>query len=161
MDQFHSLKSLSMKLTFNIDFRQIKESDLHLLTDWLNRPHLQKWWKDKKITLETVREKYLPRIYQKHSAKPFIVTLNKTPIGFIQYYDVSAGDPNWWPDHHGEGVFGLDQFIGDEKRLNQGVGSAMIKEFIKFLRKQMAVNEIRMDSHPNNYRAIRCYKKQD
>lgn len=148
-----------MNSNYNIDFRPLEESDLPLLTDWLNRPHLQKWWRDEKVTLDTVGKKYLPRIYKKDSARPFLVTLNNTPIGYIQYYDVSEGDLNWWPDVPGKGVYGIDQFIGDEKLLNQGVGTAMIKEFIKFLRKQMAVNEIRMDPNPENQRAICCYEK--
>lgn len=144
---------------FTIHFHPLKESDLPLLTDWLNRSHLQKWWRNEKVTVDAVREKYLPRIHQKDSARPFVVTLNTSPIGYIQYYDASEGDPDWWPDEPGEGVYGIDQFIGDEERLNQGVGTAMIKEFIKFLQKQMRVNEIRMDPHPHNHRAIRCYEK--
>lgn len=92
-------------------------------------------------------------------AHPFIAWLEDKPVGYIQYYDASAGAPNWWPDQPGPGVLGIDQFIGDEKKLNKGIGTVMIIQFLKLLMKDPGVTEIRVDPRPENLRAVRCYEK--
>lgn len=61
-------------------FRLLSENDLPLLTARLNRPHLQKWWRAGKINLEEVRNKYLPRIFEENTAKPFLAFLGNNPI---------------------------------------------------------------------------------
>ena len=53
-------------------FHPLTEQDLPLLTEWLNRPHLHEWWRFGKVHLTEVREKYLPRIFDEDSAKPFL-----------------------------------------------------------------------------------------
>lgn len=140
-------------------FKSLQESDLPVLVAWLNRNHLQEWWRAEEITLEKIREKYLPRIFDKDSAKPFLVYLRNEPFGYIQYYWAAEGDTNWWPDQPDADAIGIDQFISDESKLNQGYGTAMITQFIHFLMNNIKISEIRVDPRPNNYRAIRCYEK--
>jgi len=139
-------------------FQPLNESDLPILADWLNRKHLQEWWRSGEITLDKVREKYLPRIFEKDAARPFIAYLDGKPFGYIQYYWASEGDPNWWPDKPAPGVIGIDQFIADESQLDKGFGTAMIWQFIRFLLTELDISEVRVDPHPDNLRAIRCYE---
>ena len=129
------------------------------MADWLNRPHLQKWWRSGKVTADSIRKKYLPRIAGDDNARPFIAWMKETPVGYIQYYDASEGDPNWWLDQPGPGVLGIDMFVGDETKLNKGIGTAMISQFCEFLFDGPDVTEIRIDPSPENLRAIRCYEK--
>lgn len=143
----------------NFKFRPLKESDLPILVDWLNRKHLQEWWRSGEITRDKVREKYLPRILEKDAARPFIAYLDRKPFGYIQYYWASEGGPNWWPDEPGPGVIGIDQFIADESQLDKGLGTAMISQFIRFLLEEISISEICVDPRPDNLRAIRCYEK--
>lgn len=142
-----------------LKFYPLTESDLTLLTNWLNRPHLQKWWRSEKVSLEKVKEKYLPRIRKKDTARPYIVKMMGKAIGYIQYYSVDDGDPEWWPDQPNPGTVGIDLFIADQHNLSKGLGTAMIVQFIKFLQEGMYLSEIRVDPHPDNCRAIRCYQK--
>lgn len=146
-------------MSLNFKFHILKEQELPLLTEWLNKPHLQKWWRAEKVNLNKVREKYLPRIFEEDTAKPFLAFLNEKPIGYIQYYFASKGDPNWWPDNPGNGVIGIDQFIADSDNLDLGFGTTMILQFLRFLKKTIDITEIRVDPAPNNLRAIRCYEK--
>lgn len=145
--------------TPKIDFRPLTEADLPLLLEWLNRPHLQEWWRSEETSLEEVREKYLPRIAGDDAARPFLAYLDGKPIGYIQYYLAHAGDPNWWPDEPGPGVLGIDQFLADGEALGQGLGTAMISQFSGLLMEMPGVTEIRVDPRPDNLRAIRCYTK--
>lgn len=141
------------------EFRPLREEDLSLLRDWLNRPHLQEWWREGETTLDAVREKYLPRVAGADAARPYLACLAEQPVGYIQYYLAAEGTTSWWPDNPGAGVVGIDQFIADDQRLGQGLGTAMVSQFIELLMRDPDVTEIRVDPRPNNLRAIRCYAK--
>lgn len=141
------------------EFRPLTEADLPLLHDWLNRPHLQEWWRRGEISLEQVRDRYLPRIAGRDAARPYLAYLDGEPIGYIQYYLAAEGSGDWWPDEPGPGVLGIDQFLADGERLGQGLGTAMIGQFVDCLMRDPTVTEIRVDPRPDNRRAIRCYEK--
>jgi aminoglycoside 6'-N-acetyltransferase-1b/aminoglycoside 6'-N-acetyltransferase-2 len=140
-------------------FRPLAEADLPLLCEWLDRPHLQHWWREAEVTLDAVREKYLPRIAGVAAARPFVAHLDGQPVGYIQYYVAAEGDGGWWPDEPGPGVLGIDQFLADGDRLGQGLGTAMVSRFVALLLEDPGVTEIRVDPRPDNLRAIRCYEK--
>ena len=142
-----------------IDFRPLTEADLPMLLDWLNRPHLRRWWREDEATLDGVREKYLPRIAGSDAAHPFLILLDGNPVGYIQYYDAHAGATDWWPDKPPPGVLGIDQFLADAERLGQGLGTAVVIRFTEWLFERPEVTEIRVDPNPENARAIRCYEK--
>jgi hypothetical protein len=42
-------------------FEPLAKTDLPLLFDWLNRPHITEWW-DGPVSFSQVLEKYLPRL---------------------------------------------------------------------------------------------------
>ncbi len=144
--------------TAPIEFKPLSETDLPLLADWLSRAHLQKWWREDEITIERIREKYLPRIFGEDDARPFLVYLDYSPVGYIQYYHAWINQ-DWWPDKPEKGVLGIDQFIGDKNNLDKGIGSRFISEFVQRLFDDPEVTEIRVDPRPDNVRAIRCYEK--
>ncbi|CAN5276324.1 GNAT family N-acetyltransferase [soil metagenome] len=139
-------------------FRPLTEADLPLLYEWLNRLHLLEWWGGE-TSVTDVREKYLPRIAGSAAARPFVACLDDQPVGYIQYYLAAEGSAEWWPDEPGPGVLGIDQFLADNERLNQGLGTALVSQFAAFLFEGPDVTEIRVDPHPDNARAIRCYTK--
>ncbi len=143
----------------DFEFRPLTDMNLALLHDWLNRPHLQEWWRDGVTSLKEVREKYLPRIAGSDAARPYLAYYNGQPVGYIQFYEAAEGSLEWWPDEPEPGVLGIDQFLADGNRLDQGLGTMMISEFVAFLMADPRVTEIRVDPHPDNRRAIRCYEK--
>lgn len=139
------------------EFRRLRQGDLPLLLEWLNRPHLREWWGPER-TLDEVREKYLPRIAGEEAAQPYIASLDDEPVGYIQSYRAGAV-PGWYSDDPGPGVWGIDQFLADGDRLGKGLGTEMVTQFIDLLFEDPTVTEIRLDPHPDNARAIRCYEK--
>jgi RimJ/RimL family protein N-acetyltransferase len=140
------------------EFRPLTADDIPRLWNWLNRPHVAQWWRGEQ-SLDDVREKYLPRIAGNDTARPYLALLNGEPAGYIQYYLASEGDPAWWPDRPGKGVLGIDQFLSDGARLDQGLGTAMVSQFVAMLMRDEEVVEVRVDPSPDNARAIRCYEK--
>jgi len=142
-----------------LKFLPLVEGDLPTLQSWLMLPHLQQWWNAETDCIDKLREGHLPSNPQADSAVPFLVCIDHEPVGYIQYYDASQGTPNWWPDNPGPGVFGIDQFIADPNKLGKGLGTAMVSQIVDKLFSNPMVQEIRVDPHPDNHRAIRCYGK--
>lgn len=139
------------------EFRPLREADLPLLHEWLNRPHVRETW-GPEGTLDDLREKYLPRIAGEDAAQPYVASLDSEPVGYIQSYRAWAVS-GWYADDPGPGVWGIDQFLADGDRLGQGLGTAMVSGFVAHLFADPEVTEIRVDPRPDNARAIRCYEK--
>ncbi|MCW5584231.1 MAG: GNAT family N-acetyltransferase [Gammaproteobacteria bacterium] len=137
-------------------FKPLQETDLDLLCDWLNEPHVKEWWDDH-ITNDEIKSKYRMRIGDS-VVVPFIAYLNKKPVGFIQYYHADKVGDGWWPDEI-EATIGIDQFIGEKELINRGIGTKMIRAFINQLFLDPNVKKIMTDVDPKNSRAIRCYEK--
>lgn len=135
----------------------IDETDIPLLHEWLNLPHVAEWWGGP-LSFAEVQRKYVPRI-QDSTVKCYIASVRNRPLGFIQTYravDVGGG---WWPDEHDHGVYGIDQYIADPNDLGRGLGRQMVGAFVEFLfSSDPHVTRIQADPTPHNVRAIRCYK---
>ena len=129
-----------------------------MLYSWLCRPHLAHWRNDD-FSLAQVQAEYLPQTRGRGDADPFLVCIGEQPVGYIQSYDASAGDPDWWPDSPGTDVLGIDLFISDPDRIGQGLGTAIVKQFSAMLMRDPAIVQIRVDPHPDNKRAIGCFAK--
>ncbi len=113
-----------------IRFRPMEPDDLRLVHEWLQRPHVQRWWSERE-TYEEVAEHYLPAIEGKEPTDLYIAFLDEEPIGFVQTYLVSD-----YPDYAalvgaGEGVAGVDLLIGDEELTGQGIGSDVLRRFVE------------------------------
>jgi RimJ/RimL family protein N-acetyltransferase len=103
--------------------------DLVLVHEWLQRPHVQRWWVERQ-TYEEVEEHYLPAIEGKDPTDHHIALLDEEPIGFLQTYLVSD-----YPDYAalvgaGEGVAGVDLLIGEEELIGKGIGTEMLRQFV-------------------------------
>jgi RimJ/RimL family protein N-acetyltransferase len=127
-----------------------------MLQAWLQRPHVAEWWSE---PIEEVRDEYLPTIDGRSSTRAFIASLGDEAIGFIQVYVVLGSGDGWWEDEQDPGARGIDQFLADGTRLNQGLGTAMITAFVARILEDPGVTKIQTDPSPDNKRAIRCYGK--
>ena len=54
---------------------------------------------------------------------------------------------------------GIDLFLADAGRLNQGLGTEMVRQFVARLFEDPRVTRVQTDQSPDNPRAIRCYEK--
>ena len=111
-------------------FRPLEPADLRLLHEWLQRPHVKRWWKDRE-TYEEVVEHYLPSIEGTDPTDLYLALLDEQPVSFVQTYLVSD-----YPEYAalievGEGVAGVDLLIGDEELTGQGIGSDILRRFVE------------------------------
>jgi len=109
--------------------------------------HVKQWWNDGDDTLEKVALHYGA---EEPDVARFIlaesIEVGERAIGYFQYYVVSKE------------IIGIDQFIGEPDRINQGVGTAAIKLFLEMLITSHKPQQIIIDPNPENKRAIRCYE---
>jgi RimJ/RimL family protein N-acetyltransferase len=111
-------------------FRRLEPDDLRLLHQWLQRPHVQRWWHDCD-TYEEVVEHYLPSISGDDPADPFVVLLDDRAVGFVQTYLVAD-----YPEYAdatgvGDGVAGVDLFIADAELTGHGLGTELLRRFVE------------------------------
>lgn len=131
-------------------------SDLDLLVRWMHQLHVKTWWPDN-LTDQEITTKYGKRIGST-AIVPLIISVDEKPIGFLQYYDVAQA-PDDWNKHEPAGTIGFDIYIGEEKYLGKGYGTAAITLMIKQLFAQSNITKIIVDVDPNNQAAIRAYEK--
>lgn len=141
-----------------ISFRPLATEDLRTLHEWVQRAHVAAWWKAPR-TLQDIEAEYRPVVEGTSSTKACIATLGPEPIGFIQVYVVMGSGDGWWTDETDPGARGIDQFLADARRLDRGLGTAMVRAFLGKLFQDATVTTVQTDPAPDNARAIRCYRK--
>lgn len=141
--------------------RPLTEDDMALLHEWLQRPHIVRWWggEAERPEMAVTRAKYLPRVLAEEMVTPYIVMLGDRPIGYAQSYVAMGSGDGWWEDITDPGVRGIDQSLGDEADLGRGLGTRLVRALVDKLFEDRQVTRIQTDPDPTNARAIRCYEK--
>jgi aminoglycoside 6'-N-acetyltransferase len=113
-----------------IEFAPMTADDLVRFHEWLQRPHVKRWWRDRE-TYEDVVEHYLPAIEGREPSDHYLIVLEDRPIGVIQTYLVSDY-PEWDAIvEAGEGVAGVDLAIGEADLIGRGLGSQVLSQFAR------------------------------
>ena len=141
-----------------ISFRPLTRGDLPLLHEWLARPHVAEWWHGAP-SLAEVEGEFGPFIDGDVKVRPYLALADGVPIGYVQSYVAMGAGGGWWPDERDPGVRGIDQFLADPGQLNRGLGTAMVRAFVRELFADPEVTRVQTDPAPENRRAIRCYEK--
>ena len=104
--------------------------DLPLLYEWLQRPHVQRWWTERE-TYEELVEHYGPSIDGDEPTDHYFGLLDDRPIGFLETYLVSDHPEYAALVGVGDGVAGLDLFIAEESLTGQGLGTELLRRFVE------------------------------
>jgi RimJ/RimL family protein N-acetyltransferase len=146
-----------------ISFKPLQEKDLPLMHRWLNTQHVSEWWSldgNHHPSMEEVVSHFSPRVKGKEPVDVFIIVYDGKPIGMIQSCRLDD-----YPEE--KALFGLDDrcagidiFIGEEDYVHKGLGSGIIREFLK----QVVFSKYNADSciidpQVENKIAIRAYEK--
>ena len=104
-----------------LHFRSCCYDDVPLFVEWINKPHVNKFW-----TLESDKDNPKAYITKKIDGNgydyPYIIELDNTPIGYIQYWDCETF-PKPCPVFPNEpsGTFGIDILLVKKMLLAQGM----------------------------------------
>jgi RimJ/RimL family protein N-acetyltransferase len=137
----------------------MEAADLRLFHEWLQRPHVKRWWSDRE-TYAGVVEHYLPSIDGDEPTDLYFVVVDELPVGFIQTYLLTD-----YPDYaalvgEGEGVAGVDLFVADDAMTGRGLGTEMLRRFVDavvFVRP--GVVRCAADPDVKNVASLRAFEK--
>ena len=105
-----------------IEFRPLTKDDLRLVRDWLGRTHVRQWWRD------PVDEAIAT---QEERTQQFLIVVDGAPVGMIQTY-LASDYPEWNEIVKvGEGVAGVDLFIGEPEHVGRGLGPQILAQFVR------------------------------
>jgi aminoglycoside 6'-N-acetyltransferase len=112
-----------------ITYRALAESDLPLMADWLNRPHLRRFFQREPISADETAAKYGAYIRGEVPTRSSLALLNGMPFGYLQCYRVAD-----WPDFQAtigvdDGI-SVDLFIGEIGLIGKGVGRRMLGGYV-------------------------------
>jgi RimJ/RimL family protein N-acetyltransferase len=103
--------------------------DLRLMHEWLQRPHVRRWWREGE-TFEEVLAGYAPAIEGSDPTDLYIVLLEGREVGFIETYLVDDHPAYAALTGVGEGTAGVDLFIAERALTGKGVGSELLRRFV-------------------------------
>lgn len=143
-----------------ISFVPVQAEHYPLLRAWLHEPHIRQWWGEPEEELSYIRA----MVEGRDSTRPFLIALDGTPVGYIQYWYVGHHQNEPWIENHPwlkelpSDAIGVDLSIGKADLLSQDIGSTALAAFVAMLRGEGHANII-IDPDPDNTRAVRAYAK--
>lgn len=112
-----------------ITLRPLRRDDLPRLVDWINTPHVARWW-DGEADLSSVTEEYGPTLEDNSETSVFVIEQEGRPVGIVQCYR-HRDCPDWERAVGIENAAGIDYLIGESDMLGKGVGSTAIRAITK------------------------------
>jgi aminoglycoside 6'-N-acetyltransferase len=136
--------------------------DLCLLHEWLQRPHVRRWWsEDRHRTLEGVVEHFGPAIDGREPTDHYIAVLDGGPVGMVQTYLVSD-----YPQYakligiDGAATAGADILIGEGELTGQGLGTEILRRFVsEIVLARPETTACVADPDVDNIASIRAFEK--
>jgi aminoglycoside 6'-N-acetyltransferase len=114
-------------------FQRLTRDDFGLLGRWLAEPHVARWW-NHDPSPEAVEGDFGDTVDGLEPAEDYLAIIDGTPVGLIQYCLF-----NDYPEYVdemadvypvGDGAASIDYLIGDPTRVGEGLGTAMIAQFV-------------------------------
>jgi len=139
-----------------ITFRKVMESDFLCMYQWLQLPHVKKYWyANDNFSFEETCEKYRLRLNDDlHDM--YIIQYDSLDIGFIQSYLIE----NSLPFKIDEPMVGVDLYIGEVAYFHKNHGKDILKTYIKeYVFNNNEINYVGIDPEIGNRDAIKAYKK--
>jgi len=143
-----------------ISFIPVACEHFPLLRKWMTLPHMREWWGEPEPGLGYIRD----MVEGRDTTRPFLIAVNGTPVGYIQYWFIGHHQNQEWLNDHpwlaelSADAIGIDLSIGEPEWLSIGVGSAALSQFVSKLRAE-GHQTIVIDPDKKNARAIRAYTK--
>jgi aminoglycoside 6'-N-acetyltransferase len=143
-----------------LSFRPMEADDLRLLYEWLQRPHIRRWWSGEAETYQRVVEHYLPSIEGAGPTDLYVLLLGGRPSGFVQTYRLSD-----YPAYAAlvgaeEGAAGVDLFISEPELTSKGIGTRVLRRFVEeIVFSRPATTHCLADPDVRNVASLRAFEK--
>ncbi|HTT99769.1 MAG TPA: GNAT family N-acetyltransferase [Rhizomicrobium sp.] len=113
-----------------ITFRPLVETDFKAFTEWLNRPHLRRFFQKKPTTETAVAAYYGPSVRGETPTHCHLALLDGQPFGYLQCYRIAAY-PAWAATIGETDGIGVDLLIFEPDMIGKGLGSAMLTRYLR------------------------------
>jgi len=117
----------------DITFRPLEDGDLRRMHHWLNDPAVVEWWEGEDVSWPAVVSDYGPG--HGDPVEHWLALLDGEPLGWIQCYgaaDMIEEETYYWADHvELATTAGIDYLVGEATERGRGIGSAMIRAFVR------------------------------
>lgn len=132
-----------------ITLQEVKNTDIGLITAWLNKDYILKWYHDPDSWLHEINERHNSFAWIQH----FMAMDNQTPIGFCQYYDCYDANAleDWYSITKRGDTFSIDYLIGHEAYLGKGYGKAIVKLLTDTIQQREHGNQIIVQPEKENH----------
>ena len=121
----------------NVSVRYVVEEDAPIISKWLTDPEVLQYYegRDDPQSVEMVLNHF---IHNPNSPeKRCLIEFDDVPIGYIQMYPVDSEWKTLYGYEESQNVWGMDQFIGGEKELEQNLLRPQLHTFsVKWEQKQ-------------------------
>jgi len=128
----------------------------------LNTPHVSEWWNldgNHHPSVEDVERKYPPRINGLEPVDCNLMYYDDKPIGMIQFYRLDDFPVEKAMLGMDAGCAGVDLFIGEVDYVHRGLGSGIIRQFLREIVFDKGISRCVIDPEPENIIAIKAYRK--
>ncbi|WP_099159146.1 GNAT family N-acetyltransferase [Virgibacillus ndiopensis] len=141
----------------NLIVRKLEVRDKYLLAKWLSDISVLEFYegRDNPFKLEKVNKKFYD---PKDDVVKCTVEFEGNEIGYIQFYVLDDKTKKDY-DYFNETIYGMDQFIGEVKYWNNGIGMLLVKSMVNYLIEHKKADLVVMDPQVRNARALKCYEK--
>jgi len=139
--------------------RTLEPEDSAWLVKWLSDPVVLEFYegRDRPHDLNLVKQHFYE---DGEEITRCVIQYQEKPIGYLQFYIVDDEELEKYGLNRANGlVFGMDQFIGESVYWNQGIGTCVIRETVRYLVHFRNAKKIVMDPQAWNERALRAYEK--
>jgi aminoglycoside 6'-N-acetyltransferase len=116
-----------------ITWRRLDEQDFPLLRQWLEQPHVARWW-NHETSIEAVTRDFGAVARGEEPAEDLLALLDGRPLGLVQRSRL-ADYPEYLAElaaivHVPDGAMTIDYLIGDPLQVGQGLGTRMIRSIV-------------------------------
>jgi aminoglycoside 6'-N-acetyltransferase len=142
-----------------VGWRPLADEDLPLVRDWLNDdPVANRWYAlGERRSLEAIAAEFSPS--SNPGVRLFIITVDGWPVGVISAYR-QVDHPDYWGWLERPDAAGLDLFIGDAAWRGRGVGTALLRRFLRDeIFSDLTTVVCIIDPDPANTDAMRVYAR--
>lgn len=147
-------------MTRQVTFRAMVRDDLLTLFNWLDRPHVRRWYSQAPSSFAEVAAKYGPRVEEGSAVRSFIFQADNADAGYIQAYSIDSFPEYEQATGAEKGAVGVDLFVADEWRTRHGLGSDAIRRFVEeVLFAQYGASAVIAGPNEGNAAAIRAFEK--
>ncbi|MFV0536394.1 MAG: GNAT family N-acetyltransferase [Dysgonomonas sp.] len=132
---------------YKLILKPVANSDISLLSKWLHKDYILKWYHDAEEWLNEIEERHGKFRFLSHY---LVLDDNNVPFGFCQFYDCFDAKEDWYSVASANEMYSIDYLIGKEEYLGKGYGKEIVKVLVNKILEVKNTEAIVVQPEQNN-----------